>query len=89
MKKPWPTNVSDLRPDLQRECETMIRDRSPEDFARLYENADFGPRLAPDRILYRDGEPCSHPGCASHQRSSCEYCGRIRCQGDVMAILGR
>ena len=26
---------------------------------------------------FRDGEPCSHPGCLSHVSHPCEGCGRI------------
>ena len=29
------------------------------------------------KILYKDGEPCSHLGCQSHQTHPCEECGRI------------
>lgn len=26
---------------------------------------------------YRDGEPCSHPGCLNHVTHPCEGCGRV------------
>jgi hypothetical protein len=35
-------------------------------------------------ILYKDGEPCEHVGCANHITHPCEYCGRIGARGDVM-----
>lgn len=31
--------------------------------------------------IYLDGEPCSHPGCASHISHACEGCGRIGARG--------
>ena len=33
----------------------------------------FGPVRPP---VLRDGEPCDHPGCASHVSHPCEGCGR-------------
>lgn len=30
----------------------------------------------------KDGEPCSHPGCASHISHPCEVCSRIGAKGD-------
>jgi len=29
-----------------------------------------------DEGLWRDGEPCSHPGCLNHITHPCERCGR-------------
>lgn len=26
---------------------------------------------------YKNGEPCSHPGCLNHLTHPCEVCGRI------------
>jgi hypothetical protein len=31
---------------------------------------------------YKNGEPCSHPGCCNHLTHPCEKCGRIGCQGE-------
>jgi hypothetical protein len=28
-------------------------------------------------MLFRDGEPCGHPGCIHHVSHPCEGCGRI------------
>jgi len=28
-------------------------------------------------VIYKDGEPCSHPGCFVHLSHPCEVCGRI------------
>lgn len=44
------------------------------DFLRNQEN------LARERdaeTRYKDGEPCSHPGCLRHVSRPCEGCGRI------------
>jgi len=36
-------------------------------------------------ILYRDGEPCIHPGCLiRHVTTPCEVCGRFRAQGEIL-----
>lgn len=37
------------------------------------------PELEPRRL--RDGEPCSHRGCASHHSHPCEGCGRLGARG--------
>lgn len=29
----------------------------------------------------KDGEPCDHPGCSSHQTHPCERCGRVGAKG--------
>lgn len=36
----------------------------------------------------RDGEPCSHTGCASHVTHPCEGCGRRRATAREPVILG-
>lgn len=41
-------------------------------------NSDFQPK-----VLYKDGEPCKHPGCRSHISHPCEGCGRIGARGVV------
>jgi hypothetical protein len=28
-------------------------------------------------MRFKDGQPCSHPGCLSHISHPCEICGRI------------
>lgn len=28
-------------------------------------------------MIYKDGEPCRHPGCLSHVTQACEGCGRV------------
>lgn len=28
-------------------------------------------------MQYKDGEPCTHPGCLNHVTHPCEGCGRI------------
>lgn len=33
-------------------------------------------------LVYKDGEPCGHPGCCSHVTHPCEGCGRTQCQGN-------
>lgn len=35
------------------------------------------------KILYKDGEPCKHPGCLSHVSHPCEGCGRTAGRGHV------
>lgn len=35
-------------------------------------------------ILYKDGEPCAHPGCLGHVTHPCEVCGRFRAQGEIL-----
>ena len=32
---------------------------------------------------YPDGLPCKHNGCINHVTHKCEYCGRIKCNGEV------
>lgn len=34
-------------------------------------------------IVFEDGEPCRHPGCANHIIHECEGCGRIGAKGEV------
>ena len=34
-------------------------------------------------IYYRSGQPCDHPGCASHVSHPCERCGRIAARGEA------
>ena len=34
-------------------------------------------------ILYKNGEPCTHPGCLGHLLHPCETCGRFCAEGDV------
>lgn len=31
----------------------------------------------PLQTVYKDGEPCDHPGCSQHVTHPCEGCGRI------------
>lgn len=33
-------------------------------------------------IIYKNGEPCDHPGCLNHITHSCEGCGRIGGRGN-------
>ncbi len=40
-----------------------------------------------EKVLYRDGQPCKHPGCHSHRTHPCEKCGRIECEGDVLVSI--
>ena len=51
------------------------------------------PSLPAKGQVFKDGEPCTHPGCLSHVSHPCEGCGRIggyrvtkprcpRCDGD-------
>ena len=36
----------------------------------------------PHRIeIFGDGQPCTHPGCASHLTHACEVCGRKGAKG--------
>ena len=35
--------------------------------------------------MMKDGEPCSHPGCAHHITHPCEGCGRIAARGRTTA----
>jgi hypothetical protein len=37
-----------------------------------------------NEIRLKDGEPCSHPGCASHVSHPCEVCGRRGAQGEAI-----
>jgi hypothetical protein len=36
------------------------------------------------KIIYRDGEPCTHKGCRSHISKPCEGCGRKGAKGEVV-----
>lgn len=36
-----------------------------------------------DQILYKDFQPCKHPGCAHHLSHPCEECGRMGARGVV------
>lgn len=36
-----------------------------------------------DKLIYKDGEPCDHPGCKNNIRNACEMCGRFGCRGEV------
>jgi hypothetical protein len=38
------------------------------------------------KIIYKEGEPCKHPGCLSHMTHPCEGCGRIGGRGDVIEL---
>lgn len=42
---------------------------------RYQSNGAYG--LQPDKLYYKDGEPCGHPGCLNHATHPCEKCGRI------------
>lgn len=33
--------------------------------------------------FYKSGQPCKHKTCFFHQKTPCDYCGRIACNGDV------
>lgn len=39
--------------------------------------------LSGDIWLYGDGQPCHHPGCASHVSHPCEGCGRVGARGEA------
>lgn len=43
------------------------------------------PTFKDGRAVWRDGQPCLHPGCLSHVSHPCEGCGRI---GGVNANKG-
>jgi hypothetical protein len=32
--------------------------------------------------MFKDGQPCKHPGCGRHVSHACEKCGRIRARGE-------
>ena len=34
-------------------------------------------------IYYSSGQPCDHPGCASHVSHPCEQCGRVAARGEA------
>ena len=34
--------------------------------------------------IYKDGEPCKHPGCLQHVTHPCEGCGRIAGKYDIL-----
>lgn len=36
--------------------------------------------------MFKDGQPCSHPGCLSHISHPCEICGRIAGQYEEIQI---
>lgn len=40
------------------------------------EHSKIQDRLFSAPVSYRPGEPCDHPGCASHLSHPCEGCGR-------------
>jgi hypothetical protein len=49
-------------------------------------NADRIFPITPEKIhLYKDGEPCTHRGCAHHMTHPCEVCGRILARGEAYA----
>jgi hypothetical protein len=33
--------------------------------------------IGDEKAMLKDGEPCSHPGCAHHLTHPCERCGRV------------
>jgi hypothetical protein len=35
--------------------------------------------------VFKDGEPCDHPGCLAHVSHPCEVCGRIASRGQYSA----
>ena len=37
------------------------------------------------KIVYRDGEPCTHKGSSHHAKHPCEVCGRFMARGEVSA----
>jgi hypothetical protein len=37
----------------------------------------------PAKILWHNGQPCSHPGCLYHISHNCEVCGRKCCRGTI------
>ena len=39
------------------------------------------------KTLYKNKEPCKHPGCLSHKSHPCEYCGRIEASGEVQVKM--
>ena len=45
--------------------------------AAIKQIADMEEKFPDRRWPWRDGEPCSHPGCLSHVSHPCEGCGRV------------
>lgn len=41
------------------------------------------------KVALFDGQPCAHPGCASHRSHSCEGCGRVGARGIVFEMANK
>jgi len=41
-------------------------------------------RIGKDWTIWKDGQPCNHPGCRNHISHPCEGCGRQLARGQVI-----